>query len=160
MKVFDSNLATMFRRFLVILVLSVWFGGFTFYSVVVIPTGIKVLHSHIRVGLVTQEVTRWLNLIGVVALAIFAWNVAALRKVENKKWLRVLAASWAIMVLMQIGLFALHPILDSQIVGRDLVNESKFYNWHRVYLIVATAQWLATIVYLWSSLKLWQDCDA
>ncbi|MGI8965228.1 MAG: hypothetical protein ACR2H1_03965 [Limisphaerales bacterium] len=148
----------MFRRFLVILVLSVWFGGFTFYAVVVIPTGIKVLHSHMRVGLVTQEVTRWLNLIGLVAFVIFAWNVAALRKVENKKWFGRLAGALGMMILLHITLCALHPILDSQIVERDLVNESKFYNWHRVYLIVSTAQWLATLVYLWASLKLWKEC--
>ena len=148
----------MIRRFLVILALAIWFGGFTFYAEIVIPSGHKVLHSHIRVGLITQEVTRWLNLIGVVALAIFAWDIAALRKTGDKKLLRMLGGSWAIMVLMQIALFALHPVLDSQIVERESI-ESTFYNLHRVYLIVATAQWLATLVYIWSSLKLWKESD-
>ena len=149
----------MLRRFLVILLLAVWFGGFTFYAEIVIPSGHKVLHSHLRVGLITQEVTRWLNLIGIVALAIFAWNVAALRNSEDKKRWRVLRGSWGTMVLMQIALFALHPVLDSQIVERGLSVETTFYSLHRVYLIVATVQWLATLVYVWMSLKLWKESD-
>ncbi len=120
--------------------LAIWFGGFTFYAEVVIPSGHKVLHSHARVGLITQEVTHWLNRIGLVALAVFAWDVAVLRNTEKKKLFRVLAGALGIMVLLQIGLFALHPVLDSQIVERDLVDGSKFYLWHRAYLVVATAQ--------------------
>src|SRR5690348_2373158 len=61
-------------RFATVVVLAVWFGGFTFYSTAVISTSQQVLHSQLRAGLITQQVTNWLNLISLPALAVCAWN--------------------------------------------------------------------------------------
>ena len=67
------------RQMLTVLALSFWFGGFTFYGSVVVPTALKVLGEHRAVGFITQPVTAWLNRIGVAALAVLLWNVVAER---------------------------------------------------------------------------------
>lgn len=61
-------------RFLCLVSLSVWAGGFTFYSAVVIP----VLHESLgslETGYVTQRVTDYLNAVGGVAVALW-WLLA------------------------------------------------------------------------------------
>ena len=71
------------RRFLTTLALALWWGGFTFYALVVIPTAQKVLHSHVKVGFITQQVTGWLNWCGVLALVLFGYLLYALIKAEK-----------------------------------------------------------------------------
>ncbi len=66
--------AKLFQRFLILCLLAFWFGGLTFYAVLVIPTGAKVLGSHTEQGFVTQQVTNWLNLVGAMGTIILAWN--------------------------------------------------------------------------------------
>ena len=62
-----SRAFLMMRRFLVILAIGFWLGGFTFYASVVIHTGHRVFGSRLEVGFLTQQVTRWLNVSSVVA---------------------------------------------------------------------------------------------
>src|SRR4051794_20888768 len=61
-------------RALCLLALSVWMGGFTFYSAVVIPVLHDTLGS-LDTGNVTRQVTDSLNAIGVVTLVL--WWAAA-----------------------------------------------------------------------------------
>src|SRR5436190_16665061 len=56
-------------RFACLAALAFWMGGFTFYALVVIPTGNRLLGS-IQQGLLTQQVTHWMNLIGLLALML------------------------------------------------------------------------------------------
>lgn len=150
----------MLLRFLTVAALAVWFGGFTFYSTAVISTAQEVLHSHIRAGLITQQVTNWLNLISVPALAICFTNLIWLRKRACKWWFQILAASLGAMTILQVALFVFHPVLDRQIVNREVLDESVFFKLHRVYLFLSTAQWLATLGYVWSTLMVWRGEDA
>lgn len=53
------------RTFLLFQAWLAWQGGFFFYAAVVVPIGSDVLGSPITQGFVTQEVTRWLNILGV-----------------------------------------------------------------------------------------------
>jgi hypothetical protein len=146
-------------RFLTVVALAVWFGGFTFYSTAVIATSQKVLHSQLRAGLITQQVTNWLNWISLPALAICALNWFIRRKNERRFWVWVLGASLAGMVLFQVALFPTHWVLDGRIVDREIANEAAFFRWHRVYLALATAQWCATLGYIWATLVLWSEVD-
>jgi len=52
-----------FRPWLAIVLLAVWWGGFTFYALVVVPTGHKVLKSKVHQGFITQQVTDRLNVL-------------------------------------------------------------------------------------------------
>jgi hypothetical protein len=128
-------------RYVCLVALAVWMGGFTFYALVVIPTGNHLLGS-IEQGLVTQQVTQWMNLLGVLSLAILlpgAWR---------SRWL---GASWLVMAAALATLYWLHPRLDALIDGslRVVSDEARFYRWHRAYLAAVTIQWSAAVVHLW-----------
>jgi hypothetical protein len=144
-------------RFATVFSLAVWFGGFTFYSTAVISTSQKVLHSQLRAGLITQQVTNWLNWISLPALMICGANWLVSRRDENapRFWVLALGLSLAAMVAIQAALFPMHWILDGRIVNREIADEGKFYGLHRIYLMLSTAQWCGTITYLWATLRLW-----
>ena len=61
------------RRWLVVLSLMFWQGGFMFYGGVVVPVGSEVLGSDTDQGWITRKVTDYLNAAGAVALAV--WGV-------------------------------------------------------------------------------------
>ena len=128
-------------RFARLAALAFWMGGFTFYALIVIPTGTRLLGS-VEQGLVTQQVTQWMNWLGALSLAILL--PGALRT----RWL---ALSWLVMALAQFVLFWLHPRLDAFIDGslRTVSDETRFYRWHQAYLVAVTIQWSAALVHFW-----------
>ena len=137
-------------RFLsVVLLLAVWWGGFTFYALVVVPTGHHVLRSKVRQGFITQQVTNKLNALGAVTLAALAWQVVAVRRAKSRRWLRIATISWAALAVTLALLVWLHPHLDALLdpVARSVADDAKFYALHRWYLIVATVQWLAGMIH-------------
>ena len=135
------------RHTLALATFALWWGGFTFYAVAVIPTAQKVLHSHVKVGFITQEITHWLNLAAVLALAFLLWELlrAAQLTPRSRRWLW---GAWLVMAAMQIALFILHPMLDRLLdfSAREITDEPRFYFLHRVYLCVSTVEWLAAWV--------------
>lgn len=144
------------RRVLVLLAFSLWFGGLTFYSLVVIPTAHGVLRSHLRVGFITQGVTHWINAAGSAALVLLLWDLLAARKDGPQ---RVRMATWIIMALAQAALLAIHPVLDARLdaTSQDIVDPDRFYELHRVYLLGTAAQWAAALPHLWSVMRAWSD---
>jgi len=132
-------------QFICLIALAFWMGGFTFYAMIVIPVGNHVLGS-IEQGLVTQQVTAWMNWLGVLTLSILF--PAMLRS----RWL---LASWLVMVVTLALLFGIHPRLDALIdrAGRLVTDEARFIGWHRTYLVVVTIQWFAALVYLWNTVR-------
>jgi hypothetical protein len=149
----------MVRRYTTLLIFALWMGGFTFYTLIVIPTGGKVLDGgELDVGFITQQITNWLNWLGVVALAILGWNARA----EGRGPLRwLLAACWLGMAVTLVGLFCLHPVLDRMLdtETHQIHGGAIFFNWHRAYMAVASLQWLAALAYLWVALIIWRRTD-
>lgn len=146
------------RRFLVISAIAFWLGGFTFYSGVVIPTGVKVLGTHKAVGFITQEVTRWLNVAGVVAMSILLVNMLLGWRQSGRRLTRLLMITWVVMAAIEIELFILHPVLDRMLVTqpvREILDTDRFDNWHRVYLLSTTAQWFFGVAHVWGISLLW-----
>src|SRR5690242_6827370 len=100
------------RRYVSLLAVAFWLGGFTFYASVVIHTGHRVFGSRVETGFLTQQVTNWLNLSGVIALAVllvnglFDWRHAN-RWVKGGLWL-----TWLIMAAILAVLYGMHPVLD------------------------------------------------
>lgn len=135
------------RRFLVIVAISFWLGGFTFYAGVAVPVGMRVLGSHVRQGFITQQVTLWLNFSSIFALSILAWNVIVLRNRAGKLIKISLAASLLLMITLQVELFALHPYLDRLLDAetRRIIDDERFDLLHHVYLWTSTVQWLAGV---------------
>jgi hypothetical protein len=149
------------RRYLTVLVFAMWMGGFTFYAEIVIPTASKVLGSHRQAGFITQQVTGWLNLIGIAALAVFLWNLMAewpRQPARRRLWL---AIAWVTMLLAHIGLFATHPFIDRLLDAqtRGISDFDRFENLHTVYLGFGTTEWVAALVYLWISFRAWREDD-
>ena len=139
------------RHVLAILLLAVWWGGFTFYALVVVPTGHRILHSNVRQGFITQSVTNQLNGLGAVTLGVLAWQTLALRREDTvRRRFRIATVSWMVLAITLGALFWLHPYLDVLLdpANRSVTDEDHFYEWHRWYLIIASVQWLAGLVHL------------
>ena len=136
------------RRFLLFQAWIVWQGGFVFYAAVVVPVGTDVLGSPAAQGFVTQEVTGWLNVIGVAFHLLLALDLAVER---DTRFRRLRIALGSISALLLLALFLLHPVLDSFLdPAEQIVREPKvFYRWHNAYLWCSTAQWVLALVGAW-----------
>lgn len=146
------------RRFVVISAIAFWLGGFTFYAGVAIPTGVEVLGTHKAVGFITQGVTRWLNVAGVVALSIFLGNLLLGWRHSGKALKRLLLITWVVMAAIEIELFILHPVLDRMLITqpvREILDQDRFDLWHRVYLLSTSAQWFFGVAHVWGISLLW-----
>ncbi|RUL84363.1 DUF4149 domain-containing protein [Tautonia sociabilis] len=128
-------------RVFCLLGLSVWMGGFTFYSAVVIP----VLHESLGsldTGFVTQEVTDYLNYIGVGVVLVW-WAAAWVERGEGPARVRAVRLLFlAATTLILLGLIALHRVMDGRLETGSLRG---FYPLHRAYLIASTVQWIVNL---------------
>ena len=129
------------RRLAATRLLSLWWGGFSFYAGRVVFIGHEVLRSKIRQGFITERVTTELNWLGVAALALVGWELFAARSSTR----RAAWVVWSIALLATLVLFPLHTKLAGMLdfSARQVADDEHFYGWHRVYLLVATVQWLA-----------------
>ncbi|HTU90342.1 MAG TPA: hypothetical protein VMF69_09730 [Gemmataceae bacterium] len=148
------------RRFLVLIALFFWQGGFTFYASVVVPIGQQVFGPS-RQGFVTRQVTVYLNLAGAAALLVLLGDLLVER--DTSKWRR--ASRWLLwtgMVLTLLWLFQLHGQLDELLVvkGRIIRDADAFHLRHRLYLWVSTVQWACGLLYLWTILAIWRRRDS
>jgi hypothetical protein len=148
------------RRFLVLVALMFWLGGFTFYAAVVVPIGTKVLRSERRQGFITRKVTRDLNVTAAIALVVLAVEVFGPGDPSRWRWWLRLGL-WAFMVACQVALFALHPSLDSYLRERGgvVLDEAAFRPLHRLYLWTHTVQWAAGLPFIGLVLVGWQARD-
>jgi hypothetical protein len=133
---------TAVRQYLVVLAIALWLGGFTFYALVVVPTGAEVLGGSVEQGFVTRVVTRHLNVIALGALVVLLWNVA----IERGK---LLAATWLGMALAQLALLAIHPQLDAMLDPTTHDVASNFHFLHEIYLWIAAIQWGLGLAHIW-----------
>ena len=140
-----------FRRVAATLLLSLWWGGFSFYAGRVVFIGHAVLHSKIRQGFITERVTTELNWLALAALAFAGWELSAIRSITR----RTAWAVWSVTLVTTLVLFSLHAKLSGMLdfTTHQIANDDRFYSWHRIYLLVATAQWVfggALIVFIQS----------
>src|SRR4051812_27976364 len=131
---------TVTRRVLVLVVLFFWQGGFTFYAAVVVPVGARQLGSHRRQALITQPVTDWLNLAGVVALVPLAWDLVP----QRRNGVRSLCGAGMGGTLVFLFFFLLY--MARQIDPAFFFPpHPEFAEVHRYYLWVSTAQWACAV---------------
>jgi hypothetical protein len=130
-------------RFVVILALASWWGALTFYGMVVVPAGTEQLGSQTQ-GLVTQQVTRTLNLIGLTVIGLLFFDLR--RTGSRTAW-----ALWGTFVFCQMVLFAVHIWLSRLLApaAGSSIDWSWFYDVHRIYLVTTAVQWGAGFGLLW-----------
>lgn len=139
-------------RSLALLGLATWLGGLAFYGAGVIP----VLHDAVggtRAGLtITRHVTDRLNVVGLACLVIWWPLVAAERRHGPARARRLRVAALGASTIWLAGLAILHRAMERHLDTRGLAG---FYPYHRAYLLASTAQWLANVVVLATSLGIW-----
>jgi hypothetical protein len=131
-------------RLLYVVVLSIYIGGFTFYSAVVIPVLHDRLESSLETGLVTQRVTDVLNLLGLVTLSL-GWCVYALNAgfgLPGDRDSRCTIWPLVISSICLVVLLVLHRVLDRKLESGTFTG---FYPCHRAYLWASTVQWFANL---------------
>ncbi len=147
------------RRFLTLIALFFWQGGFTFYASVVVPIGQEVFGA-LRQGFLTRQVTVYLNLAGAVALLVLVWDLLAAQDPSKgrrtSRWLL-----WAVMMLGLMWLIRLHGQLDEHLVAKGYIirDAEAFRPGHRLYLWISTVQWACGLLYLLATLVAWQKED-
>lgn len=147
------------RRFLVLIALFFWQGGFTFYASVVVPVGQQVF-GDLRQGFLTRQVTVYMNIAGAAALLLLIWDLLAARdSSRGRRCLRYFL--WAGMVLALVGLGMLHGQLDALLVRKGFINRDPeaFRPRHRLYLWISTVQWAWGLLYLLVTLITWRQED-
>lgn len=132
-----SNLS----RFLACLVLSLWFGGFTFYAVVVVPIGSEQLGS-MGQGSITQPVSEYLNWLGISA-GIFIGLVLWRRHSGWSFW------AWLLFIFSHLILILLHHKLSGMFRPFEQETDPNFHFWHEVYLTLIAVPWLAAFPIYW-----------
>ena len=130
--------------FLTIITFALWWGGFTFYASWVIPTAHEVTGNHILTGMITQRVSNVLNVLTTAFIAV-SMVTFYVEKRERKQWIPLSIIAGGLLVLV-----VLHPKMDTfvQVETQSLSDKAGFYAYHRVYLLVSTAMWLAGLVWL------------
>jgi hypothetical protein len=146
------------RRFLVLIALMFWQGGFTFYAAVVVPIGQQVVEN--AQPFITRLVAQWINISGAAALVILALDLAAAaREARWAHWLRWL--SWLGMAACLVGLVWVYPYIDRQMNAevQEIISHKALRPWHRAYLWVSTVQWGFGLLFVGLTLRAWREAD-
>ena len=153
------------RRALVLAILMFWQGGFTFYAAVVVHVGHEVLSRRLQ-GFVTRRVTNYLNVAGVIALPLLAWDTAALGRglqtAPQRRGRRALRwLCWGGLAITLGLLVWMHRHLDTLLdpTAFEVLDPDAFYPAHRWYLHVSTVQWACALAYGLLTLLDWRDED-
>ncbi len=145
-----------FRRTLLLWMFMFWQGGFFFYSSVVVKVGTD-LNGQFAQGLITREVTIWMNLAGLIVLLTWLWDLLAERRTRVKRrW-----AAWLVLLLLLGCLAWLHPQLDAFIDTETyrLRDRADFRALHAWYLHASTAQFVTSIAFTVWTLQNWRSAD-
>lgn len=148
------------RRCLVLAVLLFWLGGLSFYAGVVVPVARKVLRPPWQQAFVTRQVTFSLNVAGLVALVVFAWDVGATRDASRQRrlwrW-----ASWTVLAVSLAALFWLHRQLDAHLDTENfrIVEEAGIAPLHRSYMGIGVFQWVCAVLFAVLTLVAWRGED-
>ena len=120
-------------RLLLVLLFAGWWGGLSFYAIVVVPIGTDQIGS-VEQGFITQQVTRWHNaLLTAMSVCLF---IEACRRRRRVLWCVV-----AGMVLVDAALLFEHSRLTAMLNFEDRSAPGGFYQQHAIYLWITAAEW-------------------
>lgn len=123
--------------------LTTWWGGLTFYAAVVVPLG-SARFGAAEQGMVTRDATQWLNAMAVAAalgMGYAAWTNPAGRRFGPLLTAVLLAATTGLLAALHLELSRqINPATD------EPLEATRFYHWHRAYLLTTTVQWIAGLI--------------
>lgn len=112
---------------------AIWWGGLTFYAAAVVPSGTEQFGSFGQ-GLVTQQVTRYLNVLALVVAAL-----ALLKGAVDRRPMLCIAS--VLLAGTTSALMYQHTLLGARMeVAGEAVSDD-FYKTHATYLWLTTLQW-------------------
>lgn len=127
------TLALTWRSFLWI-VWAAWWGGLSFYAVIVVPIGTE-LSGSVEQGFITQRVTMWHNCLAVLFLLCLAVEAYSRKS-------RVLWVVLSLLTMITIALLGRHRLLSTLMDFQKQSVPSEFYAQHAVYLWITAAEWI------------------
>ena len=145
-------------RFLWIIMFALWQGGFMFYGAIIVPVGTKVLGSASLQGMVTQSVTNYLNIIGI--LALMTWLCELLLRRDVHKIRHYLCSTLLVMMMILLGMLGwLHTRLDQllDVEPQVVLHAVSFARLHSWYLIISTIQWTLSLALTGLTIWAWHD---
>jgi hypothetical protein len=144
------------RRFLVLAAFAFWQGGFTFYAAAVVPIGTDVLGSINEQARITRRVTAAINVAGIVAIGIFAWDTA-----QEPHGRRSRSITLFVVAAILLALILLRAHLDEMFHGAEAYVDDRtaFRPRHRLYLWLSAIQWATCVVFLFLTIKSWRESD-
>ena len=153
------NLITLVRS-LFVLSYSMFWGGLTCYAGFVLRINHQVIVDPMLGGLITQRVTVLLQLLGAITVVLMLANAFQVSLVCQRYafWL----AFWAIVLGVALGgLVIVHRRLDTviDIDALEVINREVFDRNHRRYNQLTTIEWIASLIYLPTTIAAWQKVD-
>ena len=125
-----------------------------FYGGVVVDVGGRILGSETQQGFITQSVTNYLNLAGLVCLLVWTEQLWYERKrgVTKLEWGMLIVTGVSLAMLAGIHL-SMDQSLDSAAV--NVINPTRFDINHKLYIGISSLQWLASLALLFLTLQRW-----
>ena len=117
-----------------LLVWAAWWGGLSFYAVVVVPIGTDIIGS-VEQGFITQRVTQWHN--GLSGLFLVCLLIEACRRRSPALW-----GIAAVLAIINIALVVWHAQLTGMIDFQQHAVPGSFYSQHAIYLWMTACEWL------------------
>lgn len=148
-------------RYLVLLVLALHWGGLTFYTGIVVPISHDVLLDPMEGGLITQQVTHWIQLLAVASVVCMLLNAVWCRDKTSRLRI-VLFGCPLLLAICTVGQFLVHRNLDAVIVvaEREITDQESFDTNHRWYNQLTTVEWLTSLTYMATMVVAWTRQDS
>lgn len=147
-------------RSLLFFAFAIFWGGLTFYTGIVIRVSHAVLDDPMVGGLITQGVTRWLQVLGFIALVAMVGNGLAVRAASARHG-NILLACAGLLAVSLVGLVVTHGQLDAviDIESHTITDRDAFDAGHRRYNRWTTLEWIASLAYGLITVAAWRRVD-
>lgn len=145
-----------FMRFLFLVSLLFWQGGFMFYGGVVVPVGGALLGSETEQGFITQSVTNYLNMAGVVCLLLWLAELSLSRKTRLQ---RIERSLWGLNSVALSVLVVTHQMMNKTLNREafSINDPTAFDSLHKIYIGTSSVQWALSLVMLFLMLLRWNQ---
>ncbi len=140
--------------YLLLVAFAFWMGGFSFYFGVVVRIGDSVIGGTEQ-GFITRQVSWWLNLAGLVTLALMCAQLYFHRSWVSGLSLLGLAVTH---VLLMVRHSELESLLDPE--SMSVLDPQRFAVLHENYEFLSGCQWLAAMIYLGGWVHAWTRSQA